>query len=196
MNMSKTTKFLIVGETPSRTAIVRDGLQCIEQCSVDLISDFGGLLRRIAVIGPDVVIFDLADVEQAQLLTILKIARELKRPVVMFVNESDSAMTAAAVEAGVSAYIIDGLKKERVKPIVEMAVSRFELFSKLEAELEDTREALNQRKNIDRAKGILMKRHGLTEEEAYTKIRNTAMNQNRKIAAVAASLISAAELLT
>ena len=101
----------------------------------------------------------------------------------------------AAVEAGVSAYVVDGLRKERVKPILDMAISRFNAFARLTRELEEARGALEDRKLIDQAKAILIKSRGLSEADAYALLRKTAMNQNRKIADIAQSLITAAGLL-
>jgi response regulator NasT len=95
----------------------------------------------------------------------------------------------------VSAYVVDGLKKERVKAILDMAVIRFNAFSRMARELEDARTELQDRKLVDRAKGILMKSRGLSEQEAYGLLRKTAMNQNRKMSEVAQSLVTAAGLL-
>ena len=112
----------------------------------------------------------------------------------MFVDQSDSASIQASVDAGVSAYIVDGLKKERIKPILDLCISRFNAFSKLQDELDRTKSALEERKVIDRAKGILMKAKNLPEPEAYALLRKTAMNENKKIVEVAQSVITAAEL--
>jgi response regulator NasT len=113
----------------------------------------------------------------------------------MFVDRSDQAAIEAAVDAGVSAYVVDGLKRERVKPILDMAISRFNAYSRLERELEDARGALQARKIVDRAKGLLMRTRGLSEDAAYQLLRKAAMDQNRKIAEVAESLLLAADLL-
>ena len=113
----------------------------------------------------------------------------------MFVDQSDAASIQQSVEAGVSAYIVDGLKKERIKPILDLCISRFNPFSKLQDELDRTRSALEDRKILDRAKGLLMKAKGLTEEEAYVLIRSTAMREKKKIGEIAQSIITAAELL-
>jgi response regulator NasT len=112
----------------------------------------------------------------------------------MFVDQSDRTMIQAAIEAGVSAYVVDGLRKERIKPIVEMAVSRFEAFDRLRRERDTAQAKLADRKVIERAKGLLMKRKGLGEEEAYGLMRQAAMKQNRKIADIAQSVITAFEL--
>ena len=101
----------------------------------------------------------------------------------------------AAIEAGVSAYVVDGLRRERVKPILDVAVSRFRAFDRLQTELARAQAALDDRRIVERAKAILMSRRELSEEEAYALLRRTAMNQNRKIAEVASSLLTASTLL-
>jgi two-component system, response regulator / RNA-binding antiterminator len=123
------------------------------------------------------------------------LSRAVKRPIAMFVDRSDQAAIEAAVDAGVSAYVVDGLKRERVKPILDMAISRFNAFSRMTRELEEARSELENRKLIDRAKGILMTTRGMSEADAYALLRKTAMNQNRKISEIAESLITAAGLL-
>ena len=124
-----------------------------------------------------------------------QVSRAVKRPIAMFVDQSDTASIEAAVDAGVSAYIVDGLKKERIKNILDLCISRFNAFSRLQDELDTRASALEERKVIDRAKGILMKAKNLSEEEAYALLRKTAMNENKKIAEVAQSVVTAAELL-
>jgi response regulator NasT len=104
-------------------------------------------------------------------------------------------MIEAAVEAGVSAYIVDGLKKERIKAILDTSISRFRAFSKLKSELEQARNELEERKVVERAKGILMQRRAIAEPEAYALLRRTAMNENRRLVDVAQSIITASELL-
>ena len=113
----------------------------------------------------------------------------------MFVDQSDTASIQASVDAGVSAYIVDGLKRERIKSIIDLCVSRFNAFARLQDELDRTRSALEDRKLIDRAKGILMKRKGLTEEEAYVLLRSTAMREKKKMSDIAQSIITASDLL-
>jgi response regulator NasT len=113
----------------------------------------------------------------------------------MFVDHSDTDMIRAAVESGVGAYVVDGLRKERVKSILDMAVSRFNAFSQLRDELERAKQELEDRKIVERAKGILMKERGMTEEAAYSLLRKAAMNENRRVAEVAQSLVTATRLL-
>lgn len=113
----------------------------------------------------------------------------------MFVDRTDDASTQAAIDAGVSAYVVDGLKKERIKPILDTAICRFRAFEHLRHELDQARSELSARKRIERAKGILMRTRGLAEEEAYVLLRSTAMQQNKRIIDIAESLITAAGLL-
>jgi response regulator NasT len=127
--------------------------------------------------------------------SMFQLSRAVKRPIAMFVDRSDQASIEAAVDAGVSAYVVDGLKRERVKPIVDMAISRFNAFARMARDLDEARSQLESRKLIDRAKGILMTTRRMSEADAYALLRKTAMNQNRKITDIAESLITAAGLL-
>ena len=154
-----------------------------------------GLLDQIYRIDPDVILIDLENPSRDVLEQMLQVSRAVRRPVAMFVDQSDSASIEAAVDAGVSAYIVGGLRKERIKNILDLCISRFNAFARLQDELERTRPALDERKAIDRAKGILMRARNLTEQDAYALLRRTAMNENKKIADVAQSVITAAELL-
>jgi response regulator NasT len=162
---------------------------------ITLLNQMTGLLDQIYVIDPDVVVIDLENPSRDVLEQMFQVSRIVKRPIAMFVDQSDKATIDAAIDAGVSAYIVDGLKKERVRPILEMTISRFRAFDALRHELETAKSALRERKLIERAKGLLMKTKGLDEEAAYTLLRRTAMNQNRRIGEIAESLISAYDLL-
>lgn len=188
-------KILVIDENRIRAAIIEAGLRESGYDRVTVIDDVTGIARRIAEIGPDVIVIDLENPNRDMLESMFQLSRVVKRPIAMFVDRSDSASIEAAVDAGVSAYVIDGLRKERVKPILDMAISRFNAFSRMARELEEARGELENRKVIERAKGILMKSRGLSEEAAYALLRRTAMNQNRKLADVAQSLVTAADLL-
>lgn len=186
---------LVIDENSIRASIIDLGLRDAGYLRVTVIDDMNGLARRIEEINPDVIVIDLENPNRDMLESIFQISRAVKRPIAMFVDTSDEDSIIAAVDAGVSAYIVDGLKKERVKPILEMAVSRFNAFSRLQRELAEAKSALEERKIIDRAKGILMKMRGLSEEEAFTLLRQTAMNEKRKIVEIAQSIVTAAGLL-
>jgi response regulator NasT len=144
---------------------------------------------------PDVVLMDLGSPSRDTLEEMLTVSRALARPIAMFVDQSDEAMIGAAIDAGVSAYVVDGLRKERVKPVLELAVRRFNAFARIQAELDEARNALSDRKVIDRAKSILMAQRSLSEQEAYALLRSSAMNQGKKIVDVAQALITASDLL-
>lgn len=186
---------LVLDPNPVRAAIIESGLREAGLEQVTVVSETLGLVERIYRLDPDVILIDLQNPSRDMLEQMFQVSRAVKRPIAMFVDQSDGQMIEAAIDAGVSAYIVDGLRKERVKPILEMTMSRFRAFDRLQRELEEAKSALEDRKTIDRAKGILMRRKGLTEEDAYAQLRRAAMMQNRKIADVAASVISAAELL-
>ncbi|MDR7033491.1 ANTAR domain-containing response regulator [Mesorhizobium sp. BE184] len=186
---------LVIDENRIRAAIIEAGLREAGHERVTLIHDIAGIAARIAEIEPDVIVIDLENPNRDMLENMFQLSRVVKRPIAMFVDRSDASSIEAAVDAGVSAYVVDGLRKERVKPILDMAISRFRAFSRLAQELEEARSELQGRKVIDRAKGILMRSRGISEHEAYALLRKTAMNQNRKIADIAQSLVTAAGLL-
>src|ERR1700742_3333690 len=192
--MDSSLKIVIVDENPIRAAILQDGLKEAGHVNVTRIEDTTRLLARVYAIDPDVILIDLENPSRDVLEQMFQMSRVVKRPIAMFVDQSDRASIEAAVDAGVSAYIVGGLRKERVQNILDLCISRFNAFSRLEGELEKTRSALEERKVIDRAKGILMKAKNLTEENAYALLRQTAMNEKKKIAEVAQSVITAAEL--
>jgi len=192
--MDPSFKIVIVDENPIRAAILEDGLREAGHVQVVRIDEMTHLLARIYTIDPDVILIDLENPSRDVLEQMFQVSRAVKRPVAMFVDQSDRASIEAAVDAGVSAYIVGGLRKERVQNILDLCISRFNAFSRLEGELERTRSALEERKVIDRAKGILMQAKNLSEETAYALLRKTAMNENKKIAEVAQSVITAAEL--
>lgn len=188
-------KILVIDENRIRATIIETGLREAGHDHVTVVHDVSGIAMRIAQVGPDVIFIDLENPNRDMLESMFQLTRAVKRPIAMFVDRSDIASIEAAVEAGVSAYIVDGLRKERVRPILQMAISRFNAFSRMARELEEARGELENRKIIDRAKGILMTSRGLSEDEAYSLLRKTAMNENRKLADVAQSLITAADLL-
>lgn len=191
----KPLSILIIDENRLRAAVIEDGLRDAGYANLTLVHDVTGIARKIADTAPDVVVIDLENPNRDMLESMFQLSRAVKRPIAMFVDRSDQASIEAAVEAGVSAYVVDGLKRERVKPIVDMAISRFNAFARMARELDEARSQLESRKLIDRAKGILMATRGLSESNAYALLRKTAMNQNRKISEIAESLITAAGLL-
>ena len=192
--MDASLKIVIVDKNPIRAAILEDGLREAGHVQVVHIDETAHLLARVYALDPDVILIDLENPSRDVLEQMFQVSRAVKRPVAMFVDQSDAASIEAAVDAGVSAYIVGGLRKDRVKNILDLCISRFNAFSRLQSELDRTRSALEERKVIDRAKGILMKVKSLSEESAYGLLRKTAMNENKKIVEVAQSVITAAEL--
>jgi two-component system, response regulator / RNA-binding antiterminator len=195
MPAEQSPKIVIVDESPIRAAILEEGLREAGYVDVQHIREMHNLLARIYALDPDVIVIDLENPSRDVLEQMFQVSRAVRRPVAMFVDQSDSESARASVEAGVSSYIVDGLKKERIKPILDLCISRFNAFSKLQDELDRTKSALEERKIIDRAKGIVMKLKGLTEDEAYVLLRSTAMREKKKIGEIAQSIITAAELL-
>src|SRR3954451_15034172 len=192
--MEASLRIVIVDENPIRAAILQDGLKEAGHLNVTRIAERNGLLARIYAIDPDVILIDLENPSRDELEQMFQMSRAVKRPIAMFVDQSDTASIQASVDAGVSAYIVGNLQKERIKTILDLCVSRFNAFSRLQNELDRTKSALEERKTIDRAKGILMKAKNLSEEDAYALLRKTAMNEKKKIAEVAQSVVMTAEM--
>ena len=193
--MKAALSIMIFDENRIRASIIEEGLAGGGAYQVVVLHDIVGLARQIEVIGPDVIVIDIETPNRDMLEHLFQLTRSVRKPIAMFVDRSDSSSIEAAVEAGVSAYVVDGLKKERVKPILDMAVSRFKAFSRLQQELADAKSALEERKIIERAKGILMKSRKLSEDEAYALLRQTAMNEKKKLADIAQSVVMAAAIL-
>lgn len=176
----------------AQCSVLEAGLRDAGYRNVTVVHDLNGLLRRIMELNPDVVIADLGDPSRDVLSQMFQLSRCIPKPLALFVEQSDAATISAAVEAGVAAYVVDGLKKERVKSVLDTALSRFHVVNRLRDELDRTKQALEERKLIERAKGMLMKDRGLTEEAAYTLLRKAAMNESKRIGEVALSVVSAA----
>ena len=193
--MSGRLSIVVVEKDRERALLIVDGLRESGNHDVMVIGDEAGLARRIAERNPDLVLIDVASPSRDVLEELTLASAPMERPVAMFVDQSDGSLTKAAIEAGVSAYVVDGLRAGRIKPVLDAAIARFHMVHKMRAELAATRLALEERKSIDRAKGILMRARGIGEEEAYAMIRKTAMDQGRKVADVAQALVTAAELL-
>ncbi|EKF60731.1 MAG: ANTAR domain-containing response regulator [Agrobacterium albertimagni] len=186
---------LVIDENAVRAAIIEDGLREAGHRHVTVALGVQGIAKTVETLAPDVIIIDIENPNRDMMEHLFQLTRSVSRPIAMFVDRSDSASIEAAVDAGVSAYIVDGLRKERVKPILDMAVSRFNAFSRLQRELAEAKNALEERKIIERAKGILMKMRGMSEEEAFALMRQTAMNEKKKLVDIAQSVVTAAGLL-
>lgn len=194
--MSSRLSIVVVEEDRDRAISIVDALRASGEYDVHVIGNASGLARKIAAFLPDVVLIDVDDPTRDMLEELTLASGPLDRPVAMFVSGGASGLAKAAVEAGVSAYVVDGLQPERLSPILEAAMARFQMSRQMRTELAETRRALEERKVIDRAKGLLMKARGIGEDEAYALLRKTAMDQGRRVAEVAEALVTAAGLLS
>jgi two-component system, response regulator / RNA-binding antiterminator len=150
---------------------------------------------RLAQIAPDMIIVDAESQARDTLEHVVLATREARRPIVLFTDDEDTSHVGAAIAAGVTAYVVAGMAPDRVKPVLEVAMARFEHEEGLRRELADARTELSDRKRIDRAKALLMNRHRLSEEEAYARLRKTAMDRGLRLAEVAQRFIDVSDLL-
>lgn len=188
-------RIVIVDDSGARASVLEEGLREAGYDDIYFVPPRGAFVARIERMAPDVVLMDLGSPSRDTLEEMLLVSRALAKPIAMFVDQSDDTMIGAAIDAGVSAYVVDGLRKDRVKPILELAVRRFTAFSRMQSELDEARTALANRKTLDKAKAILMAQRGLNEADAYALLRSTAMNQGRRMVDVAEALITASSLL-
>lgn len=188
-------RIVIVDDSGLRATVLEEGLREAGYDDIHVVPPQSGFVARIERMAPDVVLMDLGSPSRDTLEEMLAVSRALARPIAMFVDQSDEAMIGAAIDAGVSAYVVDGLRKERVKSVLDLAIRRFNAFARMQTELNEAKTALAERKTIDRAKAILMNTRSLSEADAYALLRSTAMNQNRRIVDVAEALIMASSLL-
>ncbi len=188
-------RIVIVDDSGLRATVLEEGLREAGYDDINVVAPRGAFVARLERMAPDVVLMDLGNPSRDSLEEMLSVSRAISRPIAMFVDRSDDAMIGAAIDAGVSAYVVDGLRKERVKPILDLAIRRFNAFARMQAELDEAKTALADRRAIDKAKNILMSGRNLSEPDAYALLRKTAMNQGRRIVEVAEALITASSLL-
>jgi response regulator NasT len=188
-------KIAVIDESASRASVIREGLAQLADCEIFLLTDRHGLLANLAGIAPDIVLIDLGNPSRDVLEEYFAVSRALARPIAMFVDESDDDAIAASIDAGVSAYVVDGLAASRIRPVVDLAMRRFGAFSRLQADLDEAKGQLAEREAIDRAKRMLMNSRGLSEPDAYAELRRTAMQSGRRIAQIADAIITAHDLL-
>jgi len=192
--VDKDLNILVIDEDPGRAMLLEEALVDAGYTHVVTIQSTTNLHQRIAALAPDMVIVDLQNPDRDTLEGMFQVTKSVKKPIAMFVDQSDGEMIRRAVEAGVSAYVVDGLKRDRVQAVVDVAVNRFETFQRLTDERDAARNALADRKTIDRAKGLLMQHRKISEDDAYKLMRGAAMKQSRKLVEIAQSIITAMEL--
>ncbi len=188
-------RIAIIDTSSTRAAIISDGLRDAGLTDLVVIDPSGPLAAQVERAAPEVVLINLENPSRDVLEDFFAMSRALDRPIAMFVDQSEPESTMAAVDAGVSAYVVDGLAKQRIKPILDLAVRRFQAFSRLQTELAEAKTALADRQVIDRAKTILMRRRGVDEPNAYALLRSHAMTTNRRIAEVAEAIVTSEQLM-
>jgi len=188
-------RIAIIDESAARASVIQEGLVALEGCEIFIVTDRRGLVARIEEIAPDIVFMDLGNPSRDVLEEYFTVSRAVSRPIAMFVDESDEETIAASVDAGVSAYVVDGLAANRIRPLLDLTVRRFNAFARLQSDLAEAKGKLAERETIDKAKRILMDSRGLPEPQAYAELRRTAMNQNKRIADIAEAVITAHKLM-
>jgi response regulator NasT len=188
-------RILVIDEDQVRAEALKQSLSAAGYQTVGVVDPRDDVLAKVRDLTPDLIIVDMESPSRDTLEDMRRITAERPRPIVMFVDQSDEGAIAEAMRAGVSAYVIDGLNPRRVKPILDVAVARFEEYQKLRAELEQTKIDLADRKVIERAKGLLMKSRGIAEDEAYKLLRKLAMDQNQRLVEVARSILTVSQIL-
>lgn len=193
--MNANLRILVVEPEPDRARDIVDALTAAGWSDVKAVAQISALERTVQAFAPDIVLIDLANPDRDTLEHISQATQTTERAVALFVDQTDAGLTKAALDAGVSAYVVDGLQMERIESVLETAIARFGMMRQMRSELDAAKQALEDRKAIDRAKGILMRQRQITEDEAYTLLRKTAMSQGRKVIDVANALVMAADLL-
>ncbi|GJE18035.1 MULTISPECIES: ANTAR domain-containing response regulator [Methylobacterium] len=184
----------VIDPSRARAAILEEGLRAAGIAHVVIIPDTADLPAQVAALNPDVVVIHLESPSRDILEQMSGLSRHVERPVAMFVDRSDVPMMQAAVDAGISAYVVDGLHPQRIRSILDIAILRFQAFARLQRELVEARGELADRKIVERAKGILMAARSMSEEDAYKLMRRKAMNEKRKIADIARAIVTTADL--
>jgi response regulator NasT len=188
-------RVLVVDESAERAELLRDGLRAAGYQVTATLSSPVALLKTIDELMPDVIVIDTESPSRDVLEHLVVMSQHTPRPVVMFATDGAPETIRQAVRAGVSAYVVDGLEKSRIKAIIDVAVARFEDFQRLREELAEANLKLAERKVVERAKGLLMKARQLDEETAYALLRKFAMDRKLRIADVAQQIVDAADLL-
>jgi response regulator NasT len=188
-------KVMLVDRDAERGELLASALSAAGHRVIARVSDDARLASEVQRLQPDIIIIDMASPGRDTLEQMRQIGRDQPKPIILFSDERDPDTIRQAIRAGVSAYIVDGLSQERVMPIIEVAVARFAEFQSLKQELDDTRTQLADRKVIDKAKGLLMEKKRMSENDAYQFLRRTAMDRNAKLADVARMLVTMEDLL-
>lgn len=188
-------RVLLLDEDVDRAALVQRALRDAGHETLTCERPCPDLLEAVRRAAPDVVIVSVECPDRDMLEDLAEVGRHAPKPIVMFAQRSPTELVTQGIQAGVAAYVVDGLRGERVAPVLEVAVARFNACQEMRAELDQAKAQLADRKIIEQAKGILMRKRGCDEHEAYTALRKLAMDRNQRLAEVARSVIAAAKLL-
>lgn len=188
-------RIAIVDESTVRASIIEEGLAALDGCEIFVLNERKGLVARLDALAPDIVLIDLGNPSRDVLEEYFAVSRALARPIAMFVDEADDHSIGASIDAGVSAYVVDGLHASRIRSVVDLAVKRFGAFARLQAELAEAQGKLAEREAVDRAKRILMDARGIAEPEAYAELRRKAMQSGKRIVDIAQAVVTAHELM-
>lgn len=186
---------LIIDESQGRSAEICAGLTAAGYQVAALVPDALDLSEQVQRLRPDVILIETESPSRDTLEHLAVIGRDMPRPVLMFAKERDSKVIREAMRAGVSAYVVDGLKADRIQPLVEVAMARFEEYRDLKRERDEATRKLSDRITIDRAKGVLMKARGLDEDAAYNALRKLAMDRGQSLFDVASDVLAMAKIL-
>lgn len=193
--MGNQLKVSIVDDDSSRAIILEKALEDAGYLVIAVLCSSDNLLMHIEREQPDVIIVDLESPNRDSLESMRIVTQHNPKPIVMFTNNADDDMISEAINAGVSAYVVDGFNENRIKPIMNVAIARFREFQALRSELEKTKSSLEERKLIEKAKGIIMAQRQCKEEEAYQVLRKISMDNNKRIIEIAEQIISITDAL-
>jgi response regulator NasT len=188
-------RVMLVDDSQKEVSLLKEGLLAAGYDVVEVSTSAAALLDRVAAVSPDVIIIDSDSPTRDTLEQLSFVNERQPRPMVLFTEDRDNATIQAALKAGVSAYIVAGIQPDRLQPILDVAVARFEQDRALREELRSTQDRLAERKIIERAKGLVMKQKGVDEEEAYRVMRKLAMDRNRRLLEIAQQIIDVSDLL-
>ena len=193
--MTKPLSVLLIDDNPARADIVAAGLATAGYVLLARLGGTQDLPARVDELRPDVIVVSIESPSRDAIEDMRRSTAQRPRPIALFVDRSDPATIAAAMEAGVSAYIVKGLAEDRVQSVIDVAVAHFNRYHAMREELDRARLTLLERKAVDRAKGLLMEQRGLSEEAAYKLLRKLAMDQNKRIGEVAQDVVTYAKVL-
>ncbi|MBN9513081.1 MAG: ANTAR domain-containing protein [Alphaproteobacteria bacterium] len=195
MAVTKPLSVLLIDDNPTRAEVVEAGLRDAGYVLLERLDGTYDLSARVGALKPDIIVVSIDSPSRDAIEDLRRTTERQPRPIALFADRSDPATIAAAMEAGVSAYVVKGLAKDRVQPVVDVAVAHFNRYHAMREELDRARLSLVERKTVDRAKGLLMEQKGIGEDAAYKLLRKLAMEQNKRIGEVAQDILTYAKAL-